>query len=49
LQVTRRTVENRLRAIEEELDRPLHACAAELELALRLESLDPILTGFFPD
>jgi PucR-like helix-turn-helix protein/diguanylate cyclase with GGDEF domain len=49
LRVTRRTVENRLRTIETGLGRPLDACSAELELALRLESLDPSLTRFFPE
>jgi hypothetical protein len=49
LRVTRRTVENRLRAIEKVLERPLDTCAGELDLALRLESLDPILTRFFPE
>lgn len=39
LRVSRRTVENRLRLIERELGRPLPACGAELELALRLEEL----------
>jgi DNA-binding PucR family transcriptional regulator len=39
LGVVRSTVENRLRAIEDSLDRPLSACLAELEVALRLEEL----------
>lgn len=39
LRVTRRTVENRLRRIENELGRSLHMCGAELEMALRLETL----------
>lgn len=39
LRVTRKTVENRLRAVESGLGRPLHVCAAELEMALRLEAL----------
>ncbi|HET8814405.1 MAG TPA: helix-turn-helix domain-containing protein [Solirubrobacterales bacterium] len=39
LRVSRRTVENRLRLIEQKLGRPLPACGAELELALRLEEL----------
>lgn len=39
LRVSRRTVENRLRLVEQELGRPLPACGAELELALRLEDL----------
>lgn len=41
LEVSRRTVENRLRLIEEKLGRPLLSSAAELELALRLEELGP--------
>jgi len=40
LSVSRRTVENRLRIIEQKLGRSLTACGAELELALRLEDLD---------
>lgn len=39
LRVSRRTVENRLRLIEQKLGRPLPECGAELELALRLEEL----------
>lgn len=39
LRVSRRTVENRLRTVEQELGRPLVGCGAELELALRLEDL----------
>jgi hypothetical protein len=39
LRVSRRTVENRLRLIEQKLGRPLPACGAELELALRVEEL----------
>ncbi len=41
LEVSRRTVENRLRIVEQELGRPLAVCGSELELALRLEALDP--------
>jgi diguanylate cyclase with GGDEF domain/PucR-like helix-turn-helix protein len=41
LGVTRQTVNNRLRTIEERLGRPLNACALELTTALRLEELDP--------
>ena len=37
--VTRQTVNNRLRAVEERLGRLLGACAAELEAALRLEEM----------
>jgi sugar diacid utilization regulator len=40
LRVSRRTVENRLRSVEQKLGRPLNACGAELELALRIEALD---------
>jgi hypothetical protein len=44
LGVNRRTVTSRLRAVEERLERPLNACAAEMEAALRLEDLDaPLL------
>jgi PucR C-terminal helix-turn-helix domain/GGDEF-like domain len=39
LGVTRQTVVNRLRTIEERLGRPLSSCAAEIEAALRLETL----------
>ncbi len=39
LGVVRNTVESRLREIEERLGRPLHACSAQLEVALRLEIL----------
>ncbi|MGN6215487.1 MAG: PucR family transcriptional regulator [Solirubrobacterales bacterium] len=42
LGVTRRTVENRMRVIEGELGRPVNACSAELELALRLDALGPM-------
>lgn len=48
LSVSRRTVENRLRIVEEALDRPLTLCGANLELALRLEDLDPELTEASP-
>jgi hypothetical protein len=37
LGVSRKTVTNRLRTIEQRIGRPLHGCAAELEVALRLE------------
>lgn len=40
LGVDRHTVQRRLRKVEEALDRLLHACHAELEVALRLEQLD---------
>lgn len=39
LGVSRQTVINRLRAIEERLSRPLGSCAMELEAALRLDDL----------
>jgi hypothetical protein len=41
LGVVRKTVENRLRAIEEKLGRTLHPCPVELEVALRLDELTP--------
>lgn len=41
LGVKRHTVTNRLRDIETRLGRPLGACIAEIELALRLEELEP--------
>jgi hypothetical protein len=41
LKVRRQTVANRLRTIEEHLGRPLSDCAAEVEMALRLDDLDP--------
>jgi len=39
LGVSRQTVSNRLRTIEERLARPLSDCAAEVDAALRLEEL----------
>lgn len=39
LGVCRHTVANRLRAIEDSIERPLESCAAEIDLALRLEDL----------
>jgi AcrR family transcriptional regulator len=39
LGVARRTVENRLRTIEERLGRTLHPCPAEIEVALELDEL----------
>jgi PucR C-terminal helix-turn-helix domain/GGDEF-like domain len=39
LGVVRKTVESRLRTIEEKLGRSLHPCPAELEVALRLDAL----------
>ena len=41
LGVVRKTVESRLRTIEEKLGRSLHPCPAELEVALRLDELTP--------
>jgi PucR C-terminal helix-turn-helix domain/GGDEF-like domain len=41
LGIARSTVESRLRTVEERLGRPLHTCAAELEVALRLAALEP--------
>ncbi len=43
LRVVRRTVENRLREIEDVLGRPLHSCFAGLEIALRLEALGYVI------
>ena len=40
LGVSRNTVANRLRAVEQRLERPLSACVTELEIALGLEELD---------
>lgn len=40
LRVSRQTVTSRLRLIEERLGRPLSLCATEIDLALRLDSLD---------
>jgi hypothetical protein len=45
LGVVRSTVENRLRMVEESLGRPLSACLAELEVALRLEELGGFTTA----
>lgn len=42
LRASRNTVASRLRAIEEQLDRPLSSCAAELEVALDLETLTTV-------
>jgi DNA-binding PucR family transcriptional regulator len=39
LGVVRKTVEKRLRTIEEKLGRSLHPCPAELEIALELDEL----------
>lgn len=48
LGVSRQTVTNRLRAIEECVGRPLGACANELEVSLRLEDLDNVKAGSRP-
>jgi PucR-like helix-turn-helix protein len=40
LQVSRQTVKNHLRTVEERVGRPLADCIAEVEAALRLETLD---------
>jgi PucR C-terminal helix-turn-helix domain/GGDEF-like domain len=45
LGVARQTVENRLRTAEQALGRPLQACPAELEVALRLEELGDAARG----
>jgi hypothetical protein len=42
LGITRQTVNNRVRAVEERLGRPLATCAVELEVALRLAELDEV-------
>jgi PucR C-terminal helix-turn-helix domain/GGDEF-like domain len=44
LGVTRQTVSNRLRGVEDRLGRPLARCGAEMEAALRLESMEPDLS-----
>jgi PucR C-terminal helix-turn-helix domain/GGDEF-like domain len=49
LQVTRKTVESRLRAIEERLGRSLHPCPAELEVALELHEIGVGATRLEPD
>jgi len=41
LKVTRQTVKSRLETIEERIGRPVKACGAELETALRLDELKP--------
>jgi PucR C-terminal helix-turn-helix domain len=40
LNVTRHTIQSRLRTIEQTLGRELHTCLAEIEIALRLEELN---------
>jgi len=46
LGVSRPTVKSRLRAIEERIGTPVHLCAAEIEVALRLQELrPPAVTG----
>jgi hypothetical protein len=42
LGVSRKTVESRLRTIEQKLGRTLHPCPAELEIALLLDELAPV-------
>jgi hypothetical protein len=49
LRVTRKTVEGRLRLIEERLGRTLHPCPAELEIALELDAIAARATGPEPD
>jgi PucR C-terminal helix-turn-helix domain/GGDEF-like domain len=44
LGVSRQTVTNRLRTIEQLLGRPLNSCAAEVEAILRLEELEELPT-----
>lgn len=41
LGVSRQTIRNRLMGIEEKLGRPLDSCGAELEIALRLDAIEP--------
>lgn len=41
LHVVRKTVENRLRTVEEKLGRTLHPCPPEIEVALELDDLAP--------
>jgi len=40
LGVSRRTITSRIRTIEERLGKPLSACAAEIEVALRFQAMD---------
>jgi PucR C-terminal helix-turn-helix domain/GGDEF-like domain len=40
LGVTRHTVQRRIRTIEQTLDRPLHVCQPELQIALQIEELE---------
>ena len=49
LGVTRKTVEGRLRTIEEQLGRSLHPCSAELEVALELHEIGVSTTRLEPD
>jgi hypothetical protein len=44
LGLSRQTVTNHLRIVEQHLDRPLNACASDLEAALQLEALAGSLT-----
>lgn len=45
LGVTRQTVNNRLRAIEQRLGREIGSCSIELDLALRVEGLGEPLSS----
>jgi hypothetical protein len=45
LGVVRRTVDSRLRTIEQRLGRSLHPCPAELKVALELNELDPAFSS----
>ncbi len=49
LEVNRHTVESRLRTAEALLGRPLPTCLPELDIALRLENLEPIRQQATPD
>jgi hypothetical protein len=42
LGVTRHTIRQRIRAIEEALEQPLHTCKAELQIALQLDELSGV-------
>ena len=45
LGVVRRTIDSRLRTIEQRLGRSLHPCPAELKVALELDELDPAFSS----
>ncbi|MGC1853523.1 MAG: helix-turn-helix domain-containing protein [Solirubrobacterales bacterium] len=49
LGVSRQTVGNRLRTIEEKLNRTLESCAPEMELALRLDELSDRVSAGSPE